>query len=184
MSSTAPPGKPGVKDRLRDELRKYLWVSAYLYVCFAALMLFEATLVASASGTSVALPHGLALGKALILGKFLLIGEAAHVGERMRARSLLQLIAQRVGLLLVLLIVLTAVEELLVGRAHGHSFAQTLDEFWSQSMPELLAKCLLMLLILVPLVSVTEIGRALGPGRLLRMLRSPPDANTEHPSGQ
>ena len=33
----------GLKERLRDELRRYLVVSASLYVCFGVLVLYEAT---------------------------------------------------------------------------------------------------------------------------------------------
>jgi len=36
-----------------------------------------------------------------------------------------------------------------------------------------MASCLLMLLVLVPLVTVTEVSRALGPGALRRLLLGP-----------
>ena len=42
-----------------------------------------------------------------------------------------------------------------------------------RSLPEVLASCLLMLLVLVPLVTVTEVSRALGPGALRRLLLGP-----------
>lgn len=161
----------GVKARLREELRHYLIVSAYLYVCIGAIELFK---MAVLRDTGIAyLPLGFAAAKALILGKFLLIGDAAHVGSRVGARTVLQRIVSRVALLFVLLIVLVAIEELLVGWLHGHSPASTLAEY-RHRLPEVLAMVLLLLLILVPLVAVTEVSRAMGPGALRDLLRSSP----------
>ena len=121
------------------------------------------------------LPFGLAAAKALILGKFVLIGEAARLGSRLKSRSLLQLIARRALLFLLLLILLTLIEEIVVGWVHGHSMAHTLAEYGQRSSLEMLATCLLMLLVLVPLVAVTEVSRALGSGALRRLLFAPPD---------
>jgi hypothetical protein len=73
-----------------------------------------------------------------------------------------------------LLVVLTVIEELLAGRAHGRPFAQTIAEFEQRSLLELLATCLLLLLVLIPLIAVKEFSRALGPGALSRMLKGSP----------
>lgn len=158
--------------RLREELHKYLIVSAYLYVCFGALLLYKASLMSESGVHTLSL--GFAAGKALILGKFVLIGEAARIGASGRSRSLLHLIARRTVLFLVLLVALTIVEEILVGRAHGRSMAQTLAEFGGKSLPETLATCLLLLLILVPLVTAIELNRVLGHGALRRLLLASP----------
>lgn len=161
-----------VKHRLREELRKYLIVSAYLYICFVALELFKVALLREAGMHY--LPFGLAIAKALIVGKFLLIGDSAGIGMRVAAPTVLHRITWRVVLLFILLIVLSIAEEVLVGFVHGHSMAQVLQELQQRSWPELLATSLLVLLILVPLVAVTELNRALGPGALWRVMRSPP----------
>ncbi len=161
----------GAKARLREELRHYLMVSAYLYVCIGAIELFK---VAVLRDTGIAyLPLGFAAAKALILGKFLLIGDAAGVGSRVGARTVLQRIVLRVLLLFALLIVLVVVEELLVGWFHGQPVAQTLAEY-RHRLPEVLAMLLLLLLILVPIVAVTELSRAMGPGALRELFLAPP----------
>jgi hypothetical protein len=169
-------GKPGVSERLREEMRRYLIVSAYLFVCFAAILLYKSAILREAGQHF--LPFGLAAGKALILGKIILIGEAAGLGTRIGVRNLLQRIALRSILFLALLVVLTLVEEIIVGLVHGHSVGQVLAEFAGASLPEHLASVFVVLLVLVPLVTVTETSRALGPGGLRRlMLGSPgPDA--------
>ena len=161
----------GAKARLREELHKYLVVSGYLYVCIVAIVLFKMAVLRDAG--IAYLPLGFAAAKALILGKFVLIGEAAHVGSRVGARTVLQRIVRRVLLLFALLIVLVVVEELLVGWFHGQSVAQTLAEY-RHRLPEVLAMLLLLLLTLVPIVAVTEVSRAMGPGALRELFLAPP----------
>lgn len=163
-----------LKDRVQEELRRYLILSAYLYVCFAVVMLFEAT---QSDGHGASVWHlGTVAGKALIVGKFVLLGEAAGVGKRIGSRTVLQRIGWRTALLTIVLVVLTAVEEVIVGSLHGRSAAHTLVELFGAELPATAAKTLLMMLILIPLVTVTEVGRALGPGVLRRLLRSAPGA--------
>ena len=152
---------------------KSLLVSAYLYVCFGAIELFK-TAVLREAGIDV-LPLGFAAAKALILGKLLLLGEAAGVGTRVPARTLAQRIALRVVLLFAVLIVLVIVEEVLAGWIHGHPAAETLGAYGDR-LPEVLASAFLLLLILVPLVTVVELGRVLGYESLLRALRAPSDS--------
>jgi hypothetical protein len=73
-------------------------------------------------------------------------------------------------LFFVLLVVLSVMEELLVGKVHGHSFAQTLAEYEKHSVLEMIATCLLLLVVLVPLITAKAFSRALGPGVLTRAL--------------
>ncbi len=113
-----------LKERARDELRKYAVVAGYLYVCFAVLMLYEATLLQK-DGAGLVL-HGTAAVKALVLGKFILIGEAFGAGSRLQVGTLARRIVTRSLLLLLVLVVLSVVEELVVGKVHGHSLAETL----------------------------------------------------------
>lgn len=159
--------------RLRGELRDYAIAALYLYVCLGALLLLEEG-VRREQGVS-SLHFGVALGKALILGKFMLIGEAARIGARRQSRTLLQLIVRKVLLFLVLLVALSGIEELLVGWFHGASAAETLAEYTRRSPLELFATCLLLGLVLAPYVAAREVGRALGPGGLRRVLMQPPD---------
>jgi hypothetical protein len=158
-----------IKERARMELRNYAIVAAYLYVCFGALLLYKSALLQQ-EGVSV-LPHGIAAVKALVLGKFILLGEAAGVGKRARGRTLAGAIAIKSVLFFALLVALSVVEELVVGRVHGHSFAQTIAEFERHSLLEMLATSLLLLLVLVPLIAFKEFARVIGPGALRSRLQ-------------
>jgi hypothetical protein len=162
-----------LRARLGEELRAYAIAALYLYVCLGALLLFRGALLRE-EGVS-ALHFGLALGKALILGKFMLIGEAARLGARRESRTRLRLIGRRVLLLLVLLVALSVAEEFVVGWIHGRTPAETLAEYGRRSPLELFATCLLLGLVLVPYIAAQEIGRALGPGGLRRLLLNRPE---------
>lgn len=158
-----------VKEKLREELHKYLFLSAYLYVCFAILQLYKTTLLQDA-GVQY-LPLGVAAVKALIIGKFLLIGDAIRARLQRGPARLLRRIATRVLWLLVILILLTIAEELVVGWIHGQSFVEMQSEFRARSMLELVAEVMVMSLILLPLVAAAELNQALGPGVLRGQLR-------------
>jgi hypothetical protein len=67
------------------------------------------------------------------------------------------------------------VEEVIVGWIHGRSAAEVVAELGSRSPLELFATCLLMFLVLVPFIGAKEIGRALGPGGLRRVLWERPE---------
>ncbi len=162
--------KAGYRERLRGELLRYAIISGYLYVCIGAVLLFKVALLRE-EGVQFA-PFGFAAAKALILGKFVLIGEAAGIGTRARGPTLLHAVAIRSLLTFVLLVVLSVIEELIVGWAHGHTLAQMLAAFDSRSHFELLATALIMLLVLIPFITAQEISRELGPGELWRMLSS------------
>jgi hypothetical protein len=155
-------------ERLREELYKYAVVSAYLFVCFSALLLYKSAILRELGQHF--LPVGIAAVKALVLGKFLLIGEAVRAGERIPVNSLLQRILVRTVLLFLALVVLTIVEEAIVGLVHGRSMAEALSEFFGNALPEKLAGSFVVLLALLPLVATFEINKVLGPGVLRRIL--------------
>lgn len=161
-----------LKTRLRQELRNYLFVSAYLFVCFTVLLLYRSAILSEVGQHVV--PFGTALVKALVLGKFLLIGEAAGVGTRLSAGTLRQRIAIRTLLLAALLVALTIAEEAVVGLVHKQPVAQALAEFFADDLPEKLAACLVIVLVLLPLVAATEFRRALGPEAFANLLAAPP----------
>ena len=169
--SAAVQGGESLKHKLREELRKYLVVSAYLFICFGVLQLYKAALLQGA-GVHY-LPLGVAVVKALIIGKFLLIGDAVRARLQRRPGHLPGRIAMRVFWLLSILALLTIAEELIVGWIHGQSLFEVEAEFHARSTLELVAEVLLMGLILLPLVGAAELSQALGPGVLRSQILRP-----------
>ncbi len=167
MGSQPASGRT-VAQKLGHELRQYALISAYLYVCFGALILYKLAILRG-QGISYA-PYGLAAVKALVLAKFILMGHALRVGERYKRRRFLHVIAHKSLLFLVVLFVLSLIEEVIAGIVHGRTIAASLAEVGGGTLLQVLASCLIMLLILIPYLTFRELGAVLGEGRLRQIL--------------
>lgn len=153
---------------MAHELREYAQISAYLYVCFGALLFYKFAIL---HGQGIIYePYGLAAVKALILGKFILLGQAAGIGDRYKKRAPIHVIAHKALLFLVVLFVLSVIEEIVGGFIHGKTIADSLAEFMGGSLLQVLATCSIMLLILVPYLAAKELSAALGQDRLKQIL--------------
>jgi hypothetical protein len=150
------------------ELREYAVISAYLYVCFGALLLYKAAIL---QGQDVNyLPYGIAAVKALVLGKFILLGQAAGLGDRYAERRTISVIAYKAFAFLVMLLVLSAIEEVVVGALHGRSVAASLGEVVGGTSLQAIATSVIMLLILIPYLAFKELNAAMGEGRIWQLL--------------
>ena len=168
MSHEGEPSQ-SKSQKLLEELRKYALISGYLFVCFAVILIYG-TSVQSDGAAHSAVPWSMALVKALVLGKFILIGDALSVGSWAQHHPLLHRVAWKSLALLLLLVVFTLLEELVVGWFHGDSVASVTREMLERSWLQRLAPVLLMLLVLVPLVTATEIYRMVGGQRFRAFL--------------
>ncbi len=162
-SSTAVMGR-----KLGHELVEYGLISAYLYVCFGALIFYK-TAVLRGHGIEIA-PYGLAAIKALVLGKFILIGHAARMGDRYERRRFIHIVAHKSLLFLVLLLVLSLIEEAVVGVIHGRTIGESLADVAGGTLPEIVASSVIMLLILIPYLTFRELNAVLGEGKLRQIL--------------
>jgi chromate transport protein ChrA len=158
----------GWAKKMGREVREYAVISLYLYICFGAILLYKAA-VLQARGLDYA-PFGLAAIKALILAKFILIGHATKLGERYREKPLIYSILHKSIVFLVLVIVLSVIEEVVAGALHGRSVAASLSEIAGGTWFEIVATALLLWLILLPYFAFRQISERLGKGRLSRML--------------
>jgi len=171
--------KDSVLERLLKELREYLIISIYLWICFSVLLLYK-TAILRAEQVAF-LPLGIAAVKALIIGKFILIGKAVKTGSRLSSKVLLIRIMWKSLSFTLLLVVFTVIEEIVVGWFHGHSVASTVDQLTARSWVELLAPSVVMLLVLIPMISFEEIDRELGEGKLRAMLFGRSNAHDVEP---
>lgn len=146
--------------KLGAELKRYAVISLYLFICFTVIMLYGKSQSADESVSLV--NFGLALGKALLLGKFILIGEVIGTGTRIHVPTLVHRIAWRSIAMLVVLLVFKLIEEIIINMVHSVPVSELFTELMKHSWLSLLAPPLLMLLILVPMITVIELGHALG----------------------
>lgn len=154
--------------KAKHELREYALLSTYLFVCFGALILYKMSILGE-EGISY-LPTGLAAIKALVLAKFIMLGHMIRLGDRRAGARIVHVIAYKALLYLILLLVLSVVEEIAVGLIHGRTVAASLAEFGGAKLPQTLATSLIMLLILIPYMASRELSVALGEGRIWTLL--------------
>jgi hypothetical protein len=149
------------------ELKELVFISLYLYITIGAVILIK-TAVLRTQGIEFT-PWGIAIVKAVVLAKFMLLGEAMRIGGRTTTGPLIWPTLRKAFSLLVLLIIMTIIEEAVVGLFHHRSIAASLSDLFGPRLEETLAGYLIMLLVLLPYSAFRVLGEALGEARLARM---------------
>src|SRR5690242_5696183 len=163
---------PSLRDKAVLELRKLCFLAIYLWICFGAIVFLKAAIL-KAEGVDY-LPFGFAAIKAVVAAKFVLIGEM--LGEKRSHRTserLLVSILRRTFLLLILLVVMTVIEEAIMAMIHGRTLMHAFDSLAGNTLWEMVATVVLMLLILLPYVGFRSLSEALGEDVLHRLLVGP-----------
>ena len=159
--------KPTRRQRTVHELKEFAILFLYLYITLGAVIVMKsATLHTHGIGS---LPWGIAVVKAALLAKFMLIGRAIKIGERQTTSPLIWPTLHKAFAFLVLLVVLTIIEEVVVGLFHDQSIAASLRELFGARLEETMAGILIVLLVLIPYFAFRVLGETLGEGRLARM---------------
>jgi hypothetical protein len=159
--------KAPLHQRALHEFQELVFISLYLYIVIGAVILMKAA-VLHTHGVEFA-PWGIAIVKAVVLAKFMLLGDAMGLGARITARPLIWPTLRRAFAFLVLLIILTIIEEAVVGLFHRRSIAASLGELFGPRLEETIAGYLIMLLVLIPFFGFRILDEALGKDRLARM---------------
>jgi len=160
-----------IAKRAIDELKEFLIIAAYLYVCFTALAYFKAAIL-QAQGVSFA-PFGIAAIKALICAKFMSVGHAIHLGERHKKEALIWPTLRRSFAFLVLLLVLNVLEEVILGYIHHRAVVDSIAAVGGGTMHQLIAASIVVLLILIPFFAFRSLSEVVGERNLLRLFFEP-----------
>ncbi len=170
MESTTQPAPAAMTlvEKAKREMVRYLAISAYVSVCLGALILYKSAIL-QAEGISYT-HFGLAVVKALILGKFILLAETFKFGERAKAGRVAYQILIKSLMFALLLLVLSFIEEVIVGLVHGHKALDVAVTFAGGTLPQVFATTLLMVLIMIPYFAFGEISASMGEGELMRLL--------------
>src|SRR6202049_1246800 len=166
MESSVQP-KARFFEKASDELREFIILTAYLYVCFAAVTYFKATIL-QAQGVAYA-PFGVAIIKAALCAKFMLVGRIFHMGERFKNLPLIVPTLHRSFAFLLLLIVLTLIEEIVVGAIHGRTVLDSVHGIAGGTFHQVVATILLIFLILIPYFAFRSLGDIVGEKILVRL---------------
>jgi hypothetical protein len=159
--------KASLREKAIEELREFIVLTAYLYVCFAAVIYFKAA-VLQAQGIAYA-PLGLAIIKAALCAKFMLMGRALRIGERFKDLPLIVPTLYRSIVFLLLLVVLTFIEEIVVGAIHGRTVLDSISGIAGGTVRQMFATILVLFLILVPYFAFRSLGNIVGDRILLRL---------------
>jgi hypothetical protein len=159
--------KATLPQRAIHEFKELAIVTLYLYITLGAVILFKAA-VLHTHGVSF-VPWGIAIVKAAVLAKFMLIGRAMKIGEHKTSSPLIWPTLHMAFAFLVLLVIMTIIEEAVVGLFHHQSIAASLGDLFGPRLEETLAGYLIMLLVLIPYSAFLVLGDAIGEGRLARM---------------
>ena len=165
--TTNTSAKATLHQRALHEFKELAIISAYLYVTLGAVIMMKTAVLHTENVEFI--PWGIAIVKAVVLGKFVLLGNMMHVGGRDISGPLVWPTLRRAFAVLALLIVLTIIEEAVVGLFHHRSIAASLGELFGARLEETLAGYLIMLLVLIPFFAFRVLSEALGEGRLERM---------------
>ena len=99
----------------------------------------------------------------------MLVGEAMRIGGRSTTGPLIWPTLQKVFGLLVLLIIMTIIEEAVVGLFHHRSIPASLGDLFGSRLEESLAGYLIMLMVLLPYCAFASSRRRSAKARLARM---------------
>jgi hypothetical protein len=159
--------KAPLRQKAGEELREFIVLTAYLYICFAAVIYFKAAVL---QAHNVAYAHvGLAIVKAAICAKFMLVGRVFHIGERFKNLPLIVPTLHRSFAFLLLLTVLTFIEEIVVGAIHGRTVLDSISEIAGGTFQQMVATALIVFLILFPYFAFRSLGEIVGDKTLVQL---------------
>ncbi|MDM0084932.1 hypothetical protein QTI17_30485 [Variovorax sp. J31P179] len=167
MKPASSAAKAPWQRRAIDEGKEIAVLTGYLFVVIAALNFMKAAVLHD-HGVHVTY-WGVAIVKAALLAKFILLGRAFKVGEHNQRDPLIWPTLHKVFAFLVFLMVLTALEELVVGLIEHRSIAEVVARSSGHRLMEMLANVVLMMLVLIPYFAFQVLAEHLGEGRLVRM---------------
>jgi len=164
------------RERIVTELREFAILATYLFICFTALAAYKAAIL-RAYGVSFA-PWVLAAIKALVSAKFLLIGRMFGLGDGLaKKHPLIISTLYRSLTFLLVLIFLTASEEIILGHLRGESVAESLAGLAGGTLWQVIATSFIMLLVLIPWFAFRAIGEVIGDETLVRLFFEPRQKN-------
>jgi hypothetical protein len=142
-------------------------LALYLYIYLGAVVLLKAAVLQDA-GVEFTV-WGIAGVKALLLAKFMLLGRALQLGKRFKDKPLVWPTLYHALTFLILLLVLTTIEEIVVGSIRHRPLSDSLAHVVGHTVFEGIAVCLILFLILVPYSAFVCLADVLGERETFRL---------------
>ncbi|WP_158822503.1 hypothetical protein [Granulicella sp. S156] len=154
------------------ELKAFVLLTAYFYVTFGSVIFMKAAILHTHGIHYVA--WGSAIVKAVLIAKFMLVGRALKIGEGYKGQPLIWPTLHKAFGFLLLLVIMTAIEEAVVGLFHHRSISAMVGELIGPRLGESVAEIVFLLLVLIPFVAFSVLADALGEVRLQKMFFTEP----------
>jgi fumarate reductase subunit C len=157
---TLPERKLSVKQRVLDEVIKFLAIAFYLWVMFGVFALHES--VVSAKNHIDYHFYGFAVFNALILGKVMLVAEDLHFADWFKDRPLIYPILYKAVAFSILFLVFDVVEEVIVGLFKGKTIGESIPSIGGGTPSGVFFVGVILAVALIPFFAFREVGRAIG----------------------
>lgn len=158
----------GLKERAVDEARRFVVLFLYLWVLFGLFVLNE-RIILRQHGVDFA-AHGFAVFNAFILAKVMLVLEDLNLGRWLDRRPLIYPILHDSILFAVLFIAFHVVEEIVVGLFRGEGARSSVPAMGGGGFAGVVCVAVILFFALIPFFAFRTFNRALGPGRMWRLL--------------
>ena len=157
---TLPERKLDLKQRVFDEVIKFLAIAFYLWVMFGVFALHES--VVSAKDHINYHFYGFAVINALILGKVMLVAQDLRFADWIKDRPLVYPILCKAAAFSILFIVFDVVEEVLVGVFRGKTIGESIPTMGGGTLSGVFFVAIILAVALIPFFAFREVGRVIG----------------------
>jgi hypothetical protein len=151
MSDVGAKSETSFGSRMTNELREFVILAGYLYVCFTALAYLKATILHD-QGIDFA-PWAFAAIKAVVSAKFMLIGRALGLGDSLKNYPL----------------IVPTLYKITIGYLHGRTIVDATSEIAGGTRDQRLATSIVLLLIFIPYFAFRSLGDIIGDKILVRL---------------
>jgi hypothetical protein len=163
---TGIPAKVAIRERAESELKEFFFIAAYLFIVFSALVFFKSAILEAEGVRWV--PWGFAIIKAAVSAKFILIGRALRIGEGDSTKPLIWQTLRKSIAFLIFVVVLTIIEEAIVGLIHGRTFWQSMAGLGGGTPEQAIATAVIMFLAFLPMFAFGALGEVMEDKALFR----------------
>jgi hypothetical protein len=190
-SASAAGGKPGWKQRLRQEMVTYWITVLYLALYFGVFFSYRRLLLAQYQISYE--NYGVALIEALVLAKVIMIGDFLSLGRGLENKPLIYPTLFRSVVFTIWVAIFKLLEHTVKGLFRGEGWAGGFNYLVGRGEYEYFASCLVVFFTFIPFFAFKEMIRVTGKGKIRQLFfhhRPPadydigggftPDQPTEH----
>jgi hypothetical protein len=159
------------KRAIYHQFTSFFGIAVYLFLVLGILAMHEAV-VSAKDGIEYHF-YGFAIINALVLGKVILVADDFHFAEWFKERALIYSILAKAAAFTILLLIFDIVEEVVVGKAKGKTFAESFPHVGDGSPRAYFYMIIIFIIALIPFFSYKEIGRVFGERELRSLFFTP-----------